>query len=85
MRSVLDIPLTVKIRTGLEECKPSAHKLIPLLKEWGVDAITLHGRSRAQRYTRLADWEYIAECARIADPVPLIGCGDILSHEDYYR
>uniref|UniRef100_A0A8D0ETM5 tRNA-dihydrouridine(47) synthase [NAD(P)(+)] n=1 Tax=Strix occidentalis caurina TaxID=311401 RepID=A0A8D0ETM5_STROC len=45
----------------------------------------LHGRSREQRYTRGADWDYIAECAKIASPMPLFGNGDILSYEDANR
>jgi tRNA-dihydrouridine synthase 3 len=45
--------------------------------------IQLHGRSREQRYTRSADWEYIDKCAHLAAPVPLFGNGDILSYEDY--
>ncbi|XP_027052409.1 tRNA-dihydrouridine(47) synthase [NAD(P)(+)]-like isoform X2 [Pocillopora damicornis] len=84
MNYVMDIPLTVKMRTGISDKKTSwnAHKLISNLKTWGVSLATLHGRSREQRYTRLADWEYISECAKAAAPMPLFGNGDILSHED---
>ncbi|MEE6466669.1 hypothetical protein FKM82_007021 [Ascaphus truei] len=82
MNSVLDVPLTVKIRTGVQEKVNLAHKLIPNLREWGVSLVTLHGRSREQRYTKLADWEYIDYCAKIASPLPLFGNGDILSFED---
>lgn len=82
MNSVLDVPLTVKIRTGVQENANLAHKLIPNLKHWGVSLITLHGRSKEQRYTKLADWEYINSCAALASPVPLFGNGDILSYED---
>ncbi|XP_069734031.1 tRNA-dihydrouridine(47) synthase [NAD(P)(+)]-like isoform X2 [Phaenicophaeus curvirostris] len=73
MNSVLDVPLTVKIRTGVQEKINVAHKLIPKLREWGTSMVTLHGRSREQRYTRSADWDYIAECAKIATPMPLFG------------
>lgn len=45
----------------------------------------VHGRSREQRYTKLADWEYIEKCAQAADPVPVYGNGDILSFDDYQR
>ncbi|XP_017275478.1 tRNA-dihydrouridine(47) synthase [NAD(P)(+)]-like [Kryptolebias marmoratus] len=82
MNYVLDVPLTVKIRTGVQEKTNIAHKLIPEMKDWGVSMITLHGRSREQRYTKLADWDYIDTCAKLASPVPLFGNGDILSYED---
>ncbi|KAM9307572.1 tRNA-dihydrouridine(47) synthase [NAD(P)(+)]-like [Gastrophryne carolinensis] len=85
MNTVLDVPVTVKIRTGVQEKNNLAHKLIPQLRDWGVSMITLHGRSREQRYTRLADWDYIGQCADIADPLPLFGNGDIFSFEDANR
>uniref|UniRef100_A0A1A7X2I4 tRNA-dihydrouridine(47) synthase [NAD(P)(+)] n=1 Tax=Iconisemion striatum TaxID=60296 RepID=A0A1A7X2I4_9TELE len=82
MNHVLDVPLTVKIRTGVQEKSNIAHKLIPEMKTWGVSMITLHGRSREQRYTKIADWDYINTCAELASPIPLFGNGDILSYED---
>jgi tRNA-dihydrouridine synthase 3 len=72
-----NVPITVKIRMGNKDGKPTALKLIDRLilgsrdvnvlggKASGVAAVTLHGRSRQQRYTRRADWEYIAECATL--------------------
>lgn len=45
--------------------------------------MTVHGRSREQRYTRQADWQYIRQCAQEAAPLPVVGNGDILSYEDY--
>uniref|UniRef100_A0A8C1V1G8 tRNA-dihydrouridine(47) synthase [NAD(P)(+)] n=1 Tax=Cyprinus carpio TaxID=7962 RepID=A0A8C1V1G8_CYPCA len=82
MNSVLDVPLTVKIRTGVQQNCSIAHKLIPEMKKWGVSLVTLHGRSREQRYTKSADWEYIDTCSKLAAPVPLFGNGDILTYED---
>uniref|UniRef100_UPI0037E7BE92 tRNA-dihydrouridine(47) synthase [NAD(P)(+)]-like n=1 Tax=Semicossyphus pulcher TaxID=241346 RepID=UPI0037E7BE92 len=82
MNYVLDVPLTVKIRTGVQEKCNIAHKLIPEMKKWGVSMVTLHGRSREQRYTKLADWDYITTCSQLASPIPLFGNGDILSYED---
>ncbi|EFN82561.1 tRNA-dihydrouridine synthase 3-like [Harpegnathos saltator] len=82
---VLDIPLSIKTRTGVYIDKPIAHNLMPKFHEWGVSMITVHGRSREQRYTKLADWEYIEKCAVAASPVPVFGNGDILSFDDYQR
>lgn len=70
-----EIPITVKIRMGTKDGKPTAERLIdrlvfggPEAKDAGLEpsgiaAVTLHGRSRQQRYTRSADWEYISACA----------------------
>jgi len=81
MSQQLSCPLTVKLRTGYDMDKPTAHRLIPQLPGWGAAAVTLHGRSRQQRYTKLADWDYISQCAS-ACPAPLIGNGDAFSYED---
>ncbi|XP_006868961.1 PREDICTED: tRNA-dihydrouridine(47) synthase [NAD(P)(+)]-like isoform X2 [Chrysochloris asiatica] len=85
MNQVLDVPLTVKIRTGVQERTHVAHRLLPELRGWGVALATLHGRSREQRYTKLADWQYIQQCVEAANPMPLFGNGDILSYEDANR
>ncbi|KAM7352806.1 dihydrouridine synthase 3 [Cochliomyia hominivorax] len=77
------IPFTVKMRTGIYADKSVAHDLLPLVEEWGAAAVTLHGRSREQRYTKNANWEYIEECAAKVKHIPVIGNGDILSYEDY--
>ena len=71
-----EIPITTKIRTGISMGKPTALKNIERLAFGGRDmraqlgapgcaAVTLHGRSRQQRYTKQADWSYIAECAAL--------------------
>jgi len=72
-----EIPITVKIRMGTKDNAPNADKLIQRLVLGGGEAqdlnegpagiagITLHGRSRQQRYTRDANWEYIASCASL--------------------
>uniref|UniRef100_H0W7K2 tRNA-dihydrouridine(47) synthase [NAD(P)(+)] n=1 Tax=Cavia porcellus TaxID=10141 RepID=H0W7K2_CAVPO len=85
MSQVLDVPLTVKIRTGVQEHANLAHRLLPELRAWGAALVTLHGRSREQRYTKLADWQYIGQCVEAASPMPLFGNGDILSYEDANR
>ena len=73
------VPITVKIRTGTKDNHPTSMRLVERLAfggqesqdnglgPAGVAAITLHGRSRQQRYTRSADWTYIASCAATID------------------
>ncbi|KAG8823595.1 tRNA-dihydrouridine synthase 3 [Serendipita sp. 401] len=56
------VPVTLKMRTGVKDGSPTAHKLMPKLHDWGIGSIALHGRTRQQRYTRLADWDYIKYC-----------------------
>lgn len=72
-----EVPVTVKIRMGTKDNKPTAENLVDRLVygsqsayesglgPCGVAAITLHGRSRQQRYTRNADWKYISDCAAL--------------------
>lgn len=80
---LLNIPFTIKMRTGIYQDKKIAHNIIPKVVDWGASLITLHGRSREARYTKSADWEYIESCAKIAAPCPVFGNGDILSYDDY--
>lgn len=71
-----EVPITCKLRLGVRDGKPTAQKTIErlafgdseaseLIGAPGCAAITLHGRSRQQRYRSLADWGYIAECANM--------------------
>lgn len=87
MTNVLSIPLTLKMRTAVyrDTSARVAHTLIEKAKLWDVSLVTLHGRSKEQRYLKLADWDYINDCAVLADPLPLFGNGDVLSYEDYYH
>lgn len=96
-----DIPVTFKIRTGTKDNKNTAISLVNrVLTETDVAAVTLHGRSRQQRYTREADWDYIGEVARsvkemnekkqenkdLTDTQPtwFVGNGDCFTHEQWY-
>ncbi|KAL9652795.1 hypothetical protein ABK040_010827 [Willaertia magna] len=65
MKEILNIPVTVKTRTGLKNGKYFAHKLYIDLIDAGANALTLHGRTKEQRYTKEADWNYIYKCSNI--------------------
>ncbi|KAI9842741.1 MAG: tRNA-dihydrouridine synthase 3 [Sclerophora amabilis] len=72
-----EVPISAKIRLGTLAGRPTALKLAQRLVHGGLEAneigggppgvaaITLHGRSRQQRYTKSADWSYIAECSAL--------------------
>ncbi|CAO3599010.1 unnamed protein product [Absidia cylindrospora] len=85
MQRVTDIPITVKFRMGVKEGSPVGDKLIPRFEELNIPLGTIHGRSRMQRYTKLADWKYIAELKKHTSTMKLYGNGDVLSYEDYNR
>ncbi|PNW84334.1 hypothetical protein CHLRE_04g229948v5 [Chlamydomonas reinhardtii] len=80
-----EVPLTFKTRKGYNDGEDVAHTFLHRAGEWGAAAVTLHGRTRQQRYSRLADWDYIAQvgsnCA--ATGLQLIGNGDVFSYTDW--
>eukprot|EP01059_Diplonema_ambulator_P029813 TRINITY_DN4963_c1_g1_i3.p1 TRINITY_DN4963_c1_g1~~TRINITY_DN4963_c1_g1_i3.p1 ORF type:complete len:686 (+),score=238.70 TRINITY_DN4963_c1_g1_i3:33-2090(+) len=75
-------PVTMKVRIGTDERAPTLGSYISEIDTWGVQAITIHGRSKRQRYTRLADWNYLNECAAQC-PVPVIGNGDLFDYTGF--
>jgi len=81
MKSAVGVPVTIKLRLGWTSGKPTFLKIARAAREGGVDAVTLHGRSRAQRYRRPADWDAIEELVEAVD-VPVIGNGDVLGWRD---
>ena len=78
MTAALDIPVTVKIRTGWKEEKLNAPEVARQVEEAGAAAVAIHGRTREQRYSRAANWDMIGEIAA-ERTVPVIGNGDILT------
>ncbi|RNF07420.1 tRNA-dihydrouridine synthase 3 [Trypanosoma conorhini] len=74
-------PVSIKCRIGPDEEAPLLHKQIAEYEGWGADAVTVHGRSRKQRYTKLANWAYVEDCAA-RTALPVTGNGDIFSYED---
>ncbi|GBG79463.1 hypothetical protein CBR_g29609 [Chara braunii] len=82
----LECPLTVKLRSGYADNRNTVHTVLPKLREWGASAATVHPRSRQQRYTKLADWDYLRrKCATetVTDSIQLVGNGDLFSFVDY--
>ncbi|CAL0305921.1 unnamed protein product [Lupinus luteus] len=80
----VDTPITVKVRTAYFEGKNRIDSLIGDMGSWGASAVTIHGRSRQQRYSKLADWDYIYQCVKKApSTLQVVGNGDVLSFVDW--
>jgi tRNA-dihydrouridine synthase 3 len=77
MKQAVRIPVTVKIRLGWNDDHRNYLDVARAAVDGGADAIFVHGRTRAARYTMSADWNAIADVAA-AMPVPVIGNGDLL-------
>lgn len=72
------IPLTVKIRIGTKASNINADKIVRAIQATGAAAVSIHGRTQQQRYSKAADWDYISQVAAGAQ-IPIIGNGDILT------
>lgn len=80
------VPVTVKTRLGWDSDNLIITQLAEQLQDCGIQALTIHGRTRSQMYTGQADWSLIGEVKR--NPrihIPIIGNGDIDSPESARR
>ncbi|WP_129662120.1 tRNA dihydrouridine synthase DusB [Rothia uropygialis] len=80
-----DIPVTVKMRKGIDDEHITFLDAAKTARDAGVAAIALHGRTAAQHYSGQADWDSIAELREAIPDVPVLGNGDIWSAEDAAR
>lgn len=75
------VPVTAKIRIGWDQNLINAPEVCTILEGCGMQAIAIHGRTRAQGYTGEADWNIIDQCTQTVS-VPVVGNGDISSGAD---
>lgn len=77
--------LSVKIRVGEKHNLPFLLDFVRSLEDTGIDFLTLHGRSRKDKFKGRARWNYIEKIKEVID-IPVIGNGDIIDQESYlYR
>jgi nifR3 family TIM-barrel protein len=80
IRRNIDLPLTVKMRTGWNEQELTIHECVAAAQNAGCEWVAIHGRTRVQGYQGLADWDLMAEVKQ-RTTLPIIGNGDIRDAE----
>jgi tRNA-dihydrouridine synthase B len=81
VKAVEPIPVTAKIRLGWSQETINATTTATILEQTGVRAIAIHGRTKEQGYSGIADWQTIARVAQ-AISIPVVGNGDLRSVEE---
>ena len=79
------IPVTVKMRVGVDPDHITFLDAGRIAEEEGAAAVALHGRTAAQAYSGEADWDRIAELKAAVTSIPVLGNGDIWSADDAVR
>ena len=82
--SSVNLPVTVKIRSGWDKNSINAVEISEIIENAGASAITVHPRTREQRYGESADWSIIKQVQENVS-IPVIGNGDIKSCFDAYE
>jgi tRNA-dihydrouridine synthase B len=84
VRAVAPLPTTAKIRVGWDADSINAVLVAKILERSGISAVTVHGRTRAQGYSGIADWNVIGEVASGVS-IPVVGNGDLASASDVVK
>ncbi len=84
VRDAISIPLTVKFRLGLDDCRRNYLDLGRACEANGVNAVAMHARTARQMFSGEADWSHLASLKE-ALSIPVIGNGDVREPEDALR
>ncbi len=76
VKQAISIPLSIKIRTGWDADDMNADKIEEIALDAGIEWVAIHGRTRAQQYTGLSNWDFI-ESVKEKATLPIIGNGDL--------
>jgi len=81
MRKALTVPLTIKIRGGWDDRTLNAVEIARIAEDEGVDAVTVHPRTRSQQFSGRPPWDIIVEVVA-AVGIPVTGNGDVRSRDE---
>jgi len=84
IRRAVSLPITAKLRSGWSPEEINIVELARRLADCGLDALTVHPRTRNQFYSGSADWRVIARVASAVE-LPVVGNGDVRTPEDAQR
>ena len=79
--AAVKIPVTVKIRSGWNHDSINAVQVAKMVEDAGAQMIAVHGRTRTQLYTGLADWGVVQDVAANVR-IPVVGSGDVTTAEE---
>lgn len=83
IRKAVKIPFTMKFRSGWDDSSKNAIEIAKMAEGEGVDALAIHGRTRAQLYRGEADWDLVSAVAR-AVSIPVAGSGDVVDRSSAF-
>ncbi len=81
MVNAVNIPVTIKIRAGWDDTSINAAEITRVAEAAGAKAISIHGRTREQKYTGKANWDHIKACKEAATSILVVGNGDVFDAE----
>ena len=83
--NAVDVPVTVKVRSGWDEANPTAVEFAIAAEQTGVKAVAVHARYAEQGFGGVADWDMIRQVKAAVQSIPVIGNGDVNSADDVRR
>lgn len=78
IKKAIEVPLTIKIRTGWDSQSINAQEIVSIAEAEGVEWVAVHGRTRAQGYAGSANWQFISELVS-NNQMKIVGNGDIVT------
>lgn len=82
--NAVDLPVTAKTRLGWCDSSINIVDIAHMLQSCGIQTLTIHGRTRSQKFKGQANWELIGE-AKQSVRIPIVGNGDVVSPQDARR